>query len=158
MGEKRPSFPAFCCSCQNVYFFLHQIHIESILYFFHKTVIILLFDAFAPFELNMGLHHLQTIEFCFYLHFTRRPIFFGNRAVIRVCYWPLRIIQSVRHCASQRKRSRYLWVATHVVELPGAHLDGFQQALDILLRDNQNYDTKLNIASLGIKWVRNCLY
>lgn len=28
----------------------------------------------------------------------------------------------------------YLRVSTHVMELPGAELDGFQQALDILLK------------------------
>ena len=32
---------------------------------------------------------------------------------------------------------RYLGVSTHVMELPGAELEGFQQALDILLEKRQ---------------------
>lgn len=35
----------------------------------------------------------------------------------------------------------YLGVSTHVVELPGAELEGLQQALDILLRQSGHTQT-----------------
>lgn len=33
----------------------------------------------------------------------------------------------------------YLRVSTHVMELPGAELEGFQQALDILLKKTMHH-------------------